>query len=560
MATSQRSKKTAPAETASPEAVETGTAATGRPEDHVLATEAPVQPVLGLTGWLRWTWRQVTSMRTALLLLLLLAAAAIPGSLFPQRTADPNGVTTYFQQNPTSAPIMDKFQLFDVYSSSWFSAIYILLFISLIGCVVPRIGVHAKALRQPPAATPSNLQRMPAYAQIKAGAAARSSVLVNAHKLLKGDGYRVVSDGKSVAAERGYWRETGNLIFHIALVGVLISVGVGGAYSYSGQRVLVEGDTFVNNLAGYDSFNPGIAFNENQLTAFSATLDKFEVAYDLTNPTNIGTPLDFKATVSILERGQTQASKQVIRVNEPVEVPGSKVYLTGNGYAPVITIRDGEGNIAFSGPVVYLPQDSNMTSLGVIKVPDAKPSQFGILSFFYPTAGTLKTGALASVYPDPANPVVTMNIYKGNLGLDSGIPSNVFSLAVHGLDQLTGGKTGVKSIQLKPGQSAKLPQGLGSVSFDELRRYASLDIDYNPGQGFVLFFALLALLGLVMSLVIPRRRVWVKLSSTGYEIAALARGDDPMLNRVVGELSKALDPQTGNAKKTSTKSESPEKA
>jgi cytochrome c biogenesis protein len=142
-----------------------------------------------------------------------------------------------------------------------------------------------------------------------------------------------------------------------------------------------------------------------------------------------------------------------------------------------------------------------------------------------------------------------MNIYQGNLGLDSGIPSNVFSLAVHGLNQLTGGKTGVKSIELKPGQTATLPKGLGTVTFNELRRYASLDIDYNPGQGFVLVFALLALLGLIMSLVIPRRRVWVKLSEDGFEIGALARGDDPMLERVVGELGIALERTFQESKK-----------
>lgn len=532
MATSQRSKKSEPNVM--------GTANTGRPDDHVSSEAAPNEPVLGLLGWLRWTWRQLTSMRTALFLLLLLAAAAIPGSVFPQRSADPNGVTTYFQQNPSSAPILDKFQLFDVYSSAWFSAIYILLFVSLIGCVVPRIGVHAKAIRNPPAATPTKLERMPAFASIQASAARRKTVLADAEEHLKSGGYRVLANAQSVAAERGYWRETGNLIFHISLVGVLISVGVGGAYSYSGQRVLVEGDTFVNNLAGYDSFNPGIAFNESQLTPFSATLQDFAVQYDLMNKTNIGTPLDFRATVSVRQRGDQQASQQVIRVNEPVEVPGSKIYLTGNGYAPVITIRDGEGNVAFSGPVVYLPQDANMTSLGVIKVPDAKPSQFGILSFFYPTVAKLKTGALTSFTPEALDPLVSMNIYKGNLGLDSGIPSNVFSLAVHGLDQLTGGKTGVKSIELRPGQSAELPQGLGTVTFEELRRYAALDIDYNPGQGFVLVFALLALLGLVMSLLIPRRRVWVKVTSSGYQIGSLARGDDPQLERVVSELAKAL--------------------
>jgi len=539
LATSQRSKSASP---------KPDRESVLRPADHVSGSgDAPVGPKLGIFGWLRWIWRQLTSMRTALILLLMLAAAAIPGSIYPQRSADPNGVTTYFQQNPTSAPIMDRFQLFDVYSSSWFSAIYILLFISLIGCVIPRIGVHAKALMAPPAATPTNLSRMPAFKAVKAGPKKRAAAVPSAEVLLKKKGYRVSVGENSVAAERGYWRETGNLIFHVALVGLLIAVGVGGAYSYSGQRILVEGDTFVNNLAGYDSINPGIAFNESQLPPFAMTLNQFDVAYDHTNKTNVGTPLWFKAHVTVRTPGQTAGTKYDIQVNKPAELPGAKVFLSGNGYAPVITIRDSKGDVAYSGPVVYLPQDANMTSLGVIKVPDAKPEQFGILSFFYPTAGKLSTGAYTSIYPANANPLITMNVYKGNLGLDSGIPSNVFSLQVHGLKQLTGGKTGVKSIQLALGQTSTLPNGLGTVSFDSLRRYASLDVDYNPGQLWVLAFALLALGGLIMSLLIPRRRVWVKVTEEGIEVAALARGDDPLLDRVVGDLSAQLKPKKTKA-------------
>ncbi|NBR78076.1 MAG: hypothetical protein EBT76_04695 [Microbacteriaceae bacterium] len=39
-------------------------------------------PDLSLKSWLRWIWRQLTSMRIALILLLLLAIAAVPGSLY----------------------------------------------------------------------------------------------------------------------------------------------------------------------------------------------------------------------------------------------------------------------------------------------------------------------------------------------------------------------------------------------------------------------------------------------------------------------------------------------
>lgn len=495
-------------------------------------------PELSLAGWSRWTWRQLTSMRTALLLLLLLAIAAVPGSVFPQRSADPNGVTQYFDKNPELAKILDAVQLFDVYTSVWFSAIYILLFISLIGCVVPRTGVHWNNLRSAPPAAPKLFSRMPAHVSVTS-AAKKTDFAERASKLLRKQGYRVVRNGKSVSAERGYLRETGNLVFHFSLIGVLFAVGIGGGTSFSGQRVLVEGETFVNNLASYDSFSPGTFFNEGMLVPFSMSLDKFEVDFDLKNRTNVGTPLDFRAYVSNRLTPEASPNIGVIRVNEPLGMPGANIYLTGNGYAPHITIRDAEGNITYAGASPFLPQSSTYTSLGVIKVPDVE-KQFGIISFFYPTVDTLTTGALTSIYPAPIDPLLTMNVYVGDLGLDSGVPQNVYALDTSKMKQVAGGKSGVKGLRLQLGETAELPQDLGTVTFDSIKRFASLDVSYNPGGLWVLIFALLALAGVTTSLLVPRRRVWVRNTTNGFEVAALARGDDPILEKVVSELAAEL--------------------
>ena len=119
---------------------------------------------LGWRGGLRYLWTQLTSMRTALILLFALALAAIPGSLVPQRRVSPVRVTDFINEHPTLGPIYDKLGLFDVYTSPWFSAIYLLLFVSLVGCIIPRVGVYAKALRARPPKTPRNLVRLPAYA------------------------------------------------------------------------------------------------------------------------------------------------------------------------------------------------------------------------------------------------------------------------------------------------------------------------------------------------------------------------------------------------------------
>ena len=132
-----------------------------------------VLPTLGPLGMLRWAWTQLTSMRTALFLLLLLAVAAVPGSLFPQRPANPAIVTQYIKDHPDYGKILDSLQLYDVYSSAWFSAIYILLFVSLIGCVIPRAIAHYKAMRSQPPRTPARLSRLPEYGTLDRRAGVR---------------------------------------------------------------------------------------------------------------------------------------------------------------------------------------------------------------------------------------------------------------------------------------------------------------------------------------------------------------------------------------------------
>ncbi len=109
---------------------------------------------LTLGELLRWAWRQLTSMRTALVLLLLLALAAIPGSVIPQAKVDALKTSQWREAHPQLTPVYDRLGLFDVYGTPWFAAIYLLLTISLVGCFVPRIVVYARALRAQPPATP----------------------------------------------------------------------------------------------------------------------------------------------------------------------------------------------------------------------------------------------------------------------------------------------------------------------------------------------------------------------------------------------------------------------
>ncbi|MGP3534484.1 cytochrome c biogenesis protein ResB [Microbacterium sp. RD1] len=534
-----------------------------RPSDHADNDGEVTSPALGVVGWLRWGWRQLTSMRTALVLLLLLAIAAVPGSIVPQRSADPNGVTQYFTDNPGLAPILDNLSMFDVYTSPWFSAIYILLFVSLIGCVIPRTRHHAKALRSRPPRTPARLSRLDDVREEiveladgeDADTLASESVSLAAAQL-RSSGYRIERyDGRgaySVSAERGYLRETGNLVFHTALIGVLLAVGIGGGFTYTGQTVLVEGQGFANSLLDYTSFNPGRFVDEERLEPYTMTLDRFDVSYVPAGEQGQGQAGDFEAHLTTQLPGADPADGTV-RVNSPLDIAGDKVYLMGNGYAPTISITDADGLEIYRSSVPFLPQDANMTSLGVVKVADGLPEQIGLIGFFYPTMQPLKSGAFSSIYGDLQYPMLTLDVYEGDLGIDDGTPRSVYTLDVSDMTQLTGRAVDVDSIQLLPGESAPLPNGLGTITFvdespagatdagESVKRFVSLSIHRDIAAPWVLAFAALATAGLLAALFVPRRRMWVKATPRGrtvvLEYAGLARGEDPTLAAAVEQLA-----------------------
>ena len=534
-----------------------------RPSDHVDGDETITQPRLGFVGWMRWGWRQLTSMRTAIVLLLVLAIAAIPGSIFPQRMADPNGVTQWEAENPDLFPVLDALNMFDVYLSPWFSAIYLLLFISLIGCVIPRVKHHFKALRARPPRTPARLKRLDDYREAEraggadADAEASRSIDV-AQKQLKALGYRVERydlDAKSgrtysVSAERGYWRETGNLLFHIALVGVLVAVGVGGSFAYTGQRVVVEGQTFVNTLLDYESMNRGRFVGDDALNPYSMTLDSFDVTYQTYGSAASGQAGDFSANMTVRENGETREG--AVRVNHPLDIAGDNIDLLGNGYAPTVTVRNADDEVVFRNSVPFLPQDNALTSLGVIKVTDGMPEQLGIAAFFYPSAVKNENGAFASAHGDLLAPLLTLRVYEGDLGIDEGTPKSVYVLDTDDLTPIVGDGSGTASIELQPGESAELPGGRGSITFEDespagatdftqsVKRFASLQVHHDASAVWVLVFALLALAGLMLALFIPRRRMWVKAAAVNGEVrleyAGLARGEDPTLGAAVDDL------------------------
>ncbi|MGC9498391.1 cytochrome c biogenesis protein ResB [Streptomyces sp. WG7] len=537
----------------------TDTLATGEDQDlgaagSQLSTapkeEAPSLPSLGVVGWARWFWRQLTSMRVALLLLLLLSLGAIPGSLIPQSGVDEVKVEEFRENHDLLGPLYDKLGLFHVYSSVWFSAIYILLFVSLIGCIVPRTWQFVGQLRGRPPGAPRRLTRLPAYTTWRTGAEPEQ-VREAALALLKKRRFRAHTVGDAVAAEKGYVREAGNLLFHIALIVMLIAFAWGQLFKYEGNKLIVEGDGFSNTLTQYDDFKSGNLFDpDHDLAPFSFTLKDFHGTYEPTGP-NRGTPRIYEATVDYAEGAYGKDKATTIKVNEPLEIDGSKVYLVSHGYAPVLTVRDARGKVVMDKEATaLLPLDSNVTSSGAVMVRDGyrnaegEREQLGFNAFFLPTYGG-EGSTMLSTFPALVNPMLALSAYHGDLGVDAGFSKSIYQLDKTNLEEFKDSDGELFKKQLKVGETMTLPNGAGTVTFEGVQEWAGFQVTQQPASGWALAGAVAAILGLAGSLFIQRRRVWVRAVKgadgvTVVEMAGLGRSESAKVPEELGDLAGIL--------------------
>lgn len=498
------------------------------------------------------SWNWLTSMRTALALLFLLAIAAIPGALLPQRSLNESNVIEYLQNNGRLAEFYDRLQLFDVFSSTWFTAIYMLLLISLVGCILPRSWDHYKAMKTPVVRAPRNLARLQHHGE---GVLTKpvDEVEKDALRLLKGwktNTFTAKEDragARSISAERGYIREFFNLVFHLGIVGMIVTAGLGRIFYYEGHVIVVtdgeqhsQDSVFCNTAtANYDSFRAGANFDGTGLTTFCFEAHDFSADY-LPN----GQAEMFRSNISyamgddIFTDPETWTDYE-LRVNHPLRIEGDRVYLQGHGFAPTFTVAWPNGETR-TQTVQWRPDDPTFfLSSGVMRFdppagvyPDLyerRQNQLAIQGLFAPTAewGGDNGELLTSAYPAMRDPAVAIDIYRGDNGLDTGVGQNIFSLDPSLMH--SGQLQKLERVNLEVGDTVTLDDGT-EITFDGASEFANYQISKDPTQIWVLVTTTIALLALVGSLMVRRRRIWVRLypqpdGTTRVETAGLARTD-----------------------------------
>lgn len=452
-------------------------------------------------------------MRTALVLLFLLAVAAVPGSLLPQHSLNETKVAQYRATHRFLGPILDRLGFFNVFSAPWFAAIYLLLAISLIGCLAPRIRLHARAATATPLPAPKNLNRLPESAQFTVDG--EVDAVAAQLRVMLGRRWRTVvraedGGGSAISAEKGYLRETGNLVFHVALLGALISIAVGKLYGYSASVVVDEGSGFCNAVVNYDSWRPGHFIRNGGVAAFCIdSVDKFTARY-----LPGGEPSQFDAAVTYSRGANGAPEKASISVNHPLRLEGDRVYLIGHGFAPRITVVQPDGRRQ-TLTADYIPQDpNNFFSEGAFQIQGATDAKvkhtddIGIDGFFAPTPLRNPDGTYASVAPQANNPVLGVFVYQGDLGI-TGLPRSVYSLDQA---QIRSGKLNkVAAANLRQGETVTLPSG-AKVTFDGWKQWVSIQVSHDPTQQYILISAVAMVMGLIGSLAVRRRRLWLRLA------------------------------------------------
>ncbi|MGH3661734.1 MAG: cytochrome c biogenesis protein ResB [Micromonosporaceae bacterium] len=523
----------------------------GEPPGGSRGARARRGPVVTARRW----WRQLTSMRTALVLLFLLAVAAVPGSAFPQRNVNQSGVSDFFTRYPKAAPILDRLWAFDVYASPWFGAIYLLLFISLVGCLTPRMRKHVQAMLRKPPDAPRRLGKLPQHsgphqlestpqeagekiAKLLRKRRWRAAVRVHPPTPAAGAG-AASGETVTVSAEKGFLRETGNLLFHFSLLAILIGVALGSAYGWHGNRLLVAGpdQAFCSSLQQYDDYALGSWAEPSDLPPLCLELVDFEAAYQKN-----GQPTHYAADTrhSI---GAAPAQDSRLEVNDPLRLDGGSVYLVGHGYAPVIRYTDRYGNTQTSVSP-FLQMDGMGTGEGVAAFPDANinpktgkrdpKAQMGFQGVYMPTLPDQpKSGH--SAFPAERDPGLVLFAYRGDLGLDAGIPRSVYSLDQRQIDTDRLKMIGNQPKLLRPGDSWTLDDG-SKVEFTGTREWITLQVRDDPGAPLVLVAAGALLLGLLGSLTVRRRRVWFRLvPADAAEGSGRPGSGDPSRRRTIVE-------------------------
>lgn len=515
------------------------------------ATAASRRPFFDFWGPI---WRLLTSVRFAVFYIATLAAFALLGVLIPQVPEAMRGndaaISVWIEtERGVFGPFTDpmyRLGLFEVFHAKWFLFALGFLVVNVTTCTVNRWSPTFHNVFHPPRRVPDSFferaHNRTVLAPVTAG-----TLEVALRKLR----FRVETTTEGGAtylfADRHPWTQLATFISHLALI-LFISGGlVTWLTGFSTEIFAGEGTTA-----------PVFAVsNPNQL---QVRIDQATGRFAAT-----GNALDFRTQLTIFKNGK-EVAHGTATVNDPFKYGGYRFHqagyfasgaelrirdlATGNTVfhetfpledttaAPSVSIRDATGATLLSDTIA--PTDFLSSASGaLVRVPGTdRVIWIGL------TAKDDKAWQLVAFDPKGDGQSGQVRVDEGATGAISGltvrfdsvasVPSTV-GLGVPGGDaqtlaQLTKGPDGTDAlmlvskntptISLAPGQ----PVTVGGLeyTFEGRRPFAGIAVKRDSGAWFIWIATAMLVGGLALTFYVPRRRLWVRLTSAGTQIASLA--------------------------------------
>ena len=339
------------------------------------------------------------------------------------------------------------------------------------------------------------------------------------------EGHRQADGVIEISAEKGYLREFGNIVFHFFAARPAGRDRAGQVVRLRGQRHRDRQRRawfLFGSPAAYDSFRAGNNVDGTRLYPMCVRVNDFQADYlPSGQATYFAADIDYQAGADLTDDVWRPYR---LEVNHPLRVGGDRVYLQGHGYAPTFTVTFPGGQQRTQ--TVQFQPDNAQTLLsrhlavrpagGLYPGDERRKHQIAITGLFAPTA-QMDGKLLSSSFPAMNDPAVAIDIYRGDAGLDTGRPQSLFQLDTRLVEQKR--LTKVKADQPDPRPGGP-PRRRNRGAFRRSDPFVNLQVSHDPGQVWVLVSALAMMAGLMVSLIVRRRRVWARITPAGGEAGA----------------------------------------
>jgi cytochrome c biogenesis protein len=518
---------------------------------------------------LRWLWNLLTNVKFALVLVGTAAAAGFVGVVVPQMPGpmrgNPAARSAWLElQREDFGPftgLMETAGLFEVFHSTWFNGLWVLIIVAVTVCTVSRFRPTWRSVQSPQKTVPdSYFERAHHRAAFShsGGAEALEAALKRRHYSVE----RTRSDGGStyLFAERFGWSHYGTFVSHLALLMLL----VGG--------LLTQFVGFGRTLALAESMPGAPVFSDpGSRQMFVTMLDSVRRIDD------DGNIIDYRSHLEVT-RGD-ESVQCTATVNDPCHAFGYRFHQAAffddvgrlrieasdgrviyddvvdfeeqRTFNPRIRIEDGEGNVihdaalpqsaTFPGATDSRDDDAGVGPLMLPLTPGEPANPLMQYLFAWQIVdGAMRVGfgppdAPARELPE-GEPVEAAGHTVTFLGPEA-VPAIQFADMPGAITE--DGSVTVQMLHDSAGEAYLYVVGIdlddqvlpaGEPVQTESFRYtfrgqlegAGIDIRRDPGDTFIWLAVGMAIIGLAITFYVPRRRLWLKVTGERTQVAGIA--------------------------------------